>query len=318
MNKVISCLSGQFDEINKPYPKCVVLMSTYNGERYVECQIESILSQEFVDVHLLIRDDGSSDKTLNILQIIRDAYPERVTIISGKNVGIHKSFADLIRNTKVERYVAFADQDDRWDKDKLITGINALEKNNASFYSSAARLVNQELIPLNETTACPEKSYYYMSANSKVLTPGTQGCTIVLKDDLFNQIRDRDYPDCYGHDTWLTIVAYLLSDCLYDDQPHMDYRQHNASWTGNRSNKIKQFFVRVKFFIRGLERYERLSKDILERYEDVLNEKDKDVLRCIAEKSHSIRGRVSALHKYKFGKYGIPENLMFKLYYIFS
>lgn len=297
---------------------CEVLMSTYNGEKYVECQIESILSQKGVNISLLIRDDGSKDNTVKILKRYQEVYPGKIRIIEGENVGIHKSFASLIENAKGLDYVAFSDQDDRWDNNKLLVGILELRKHSASFYSSAARLVDQDLKDLGMTTANSAKYEYYMCSNSKALTPGSQGCTIILDKQLFNLIRERDYPLSYGHDTWITIIAYLTSNCLYDNQPHMDYRQHSESWTGNRSKRIKQFFIKVKFFVEGMQRYEHIAQDILRRYGDALDANNRNVLMSIAEKDKGMGKRVSALHKLKFGKYGAIENFVYKIYYIFS
>ncbi len=318
MSKVVSCnLKNKAIEDERKFD-CEILMSTYNGEKYIDCQIESILSQKDVNVKLLIRDDGSKDNTVEIIKKYQEKYLDKIELIEGENVGIHRSFASLIDQAKGLEYIAFADQDDRWDRDKLITGILALKQNKASFYSSAARLVDQELNELGTTTSAASKYKYYMCTNSKVLTPGAQGCTIILDNKLFDLIRKKGYPNDYGHDTWITIVAYLMSNCLYDDQAHMDYRQHNESWTGNRSKKIKQFFVKVGFFFKGLERYEKLSKDVLQRYRDILDSNSIEVLTCIAEKDKSLLKRASNLYHYKYGKYGKIEDVVYKIYYIFS
>lgn len=318
MNKVVSGSLCEEACINQEVFECEVLMSTYNGEKYVECQIDSILAQKNIDVKLLIRDDGSKDNTLEILKLYQDRHPDKIRIIEGENVGIHQSFANLIENAMGLKYIAFSDQDDRWDENKLLTGILELKSNNASFYSSAARVVDQELNEIGMTTADPLKYKYYMCTNSKILTPGSQGCTIILDKNLFNLIRERGYPANYGHDTWITVVAYLTSNCLYDERPHMDYRQHNASWTGNRSKRFKQFFVRCRFFLKGLSRYEQIAKDILNRYEDLLDEDTVRLLMCIAEKNENLVRRMKNLHAYHFGKYGAAENLVYRIYYLFS
>lgn len=317
MNKVVSGrLSSEVYKDQEVF-ECEVLMSTYNGEKYVGCQIDSILAQKNVKVKLLIRDDGSKDNTLKILKLYQDKYPDRVKVIAGDNVGIHQSFANLIEKAEGLKFIAFSDQDDRWDENKLLTGILELNRNKASFYSSAARLVDNELNEIGMTTADPSKYKYYMCTNSKVLTPGSQGCTIILDQNLFELIRQRGYPATYGHDTWITIVAYLLSNCLYDDQPHMDYRQHNESWTGNRSKHVKQFFLRCRFFIKGLSRYEYIARDVLNRYEDVLDENTARMLACIAKKDENLARRMKDLRTYHFGKYGAAENFVYKIYYLF-
>ena len=97
-----------------------VLMSTYNGERYIRRQIDSIMAQTGVEVYLLIRDDGSEDSTVSIIQEYVEQYPDRIQIVIGKNIGWKKSFIQLLRMAGNFDYYAFADQDDYWFPDKEI------------------------------------------------------------------------------------------------------------------------------------------------------------------------------------------------------
>ena len=92
-----------------------ILMSTYNGEKYLEEQVKSIISQDYTDWHLYIRDDGSTDNTVNLIKkIVRDN--EKITFLNEnkpKNLGVTGSFMDLLANTKAQYYM-FSDQDDYW------------------------------------------------------------------------------------------------------------------------------------------------------------------------------------------------------------
>lgn len=96
-----------------------VVMSTYNGEKYLKEQIDSILSQEGVDVRLYIRDDGSSDRTTDILASYQEH--KNVKIEKGNNLGFAKSFLTALDECDEADYYAFSDQDDVWEKDKLST-----------------------------------------------------------------------------------------------------------------------------------------------------------------------------------------------------
>lgn len=98
-----------------------VVMSTYNGEKYLKEQIDSILSQEGVDVRLYIRDDGSSDRTTDILASYQEH--KNVKIEKGNNLGFAKSFLTALDECDEADYYAFSDQDDVWEKDKLSTAI---------------------------------------------------------------------------------------------------------------------------------------------------------------------------------------------------
>ena len=95
--------------------KVLILLSTYNGERYIKEQIESLLKQENVKVSILVRDDGSTDGTINIL----NEYQKQGKLkwYTGENLKPAKSFMNLVENAPEYEYYAFCDQDDVWLKD---------------------------------------------------------------------------------------------------------------------------------------------------------------------------------------------------------
>lgn len=295
---------------------CTVLLSTYNGERYIEKQIDSILDQKNVDIKLLIRDDGSSDNTLSIIDKYIQKYSSRIKLLQGKNVGIHKSFRELVKQCDVDDFICFADQDDIWDNDKIHFAISVMKSKDAHFYSSASRLYSDDSSLLG-TTAAPSKYKYYMESNSKALTSGCQGCTMVLSKKFFEFVRERVYPDTYGHDTWITIVAYYFTKCIYDEQCHMSYRQHDKSWTGNRTKKFRQLFVEFKFYLKGLKRYRTIANDLLSYYDDILSSEDKQILKAITGENMTKMQKLKTIFKYKTGKYGFFENLIYRMYYLF-
>ncbi len=105
-----------------------ILMSTYNGEKYLEEQVKSIISQDYTDWHLYIRDDGSTDSTVNLIKkIARDN--EKITFLNEnkpKNLGVTGSFMDLLANTKAQYYM-FSDQDDYWMEDKISATLRKMQ-----------------------------------------------------------------------------------------------------------------------------------------------------------------------------------------------
>ena len=290
---------------------CSVLMSTYNGEKYIREQIDSILCQEGVDVNLYIRDDGSRDKTRIILKEYSGKY-NNIHVIEGENLGIHKSFAELMKVPDLKGYIAFSDQDDVWDKDKLSSAIHKLNYFNAEFYSSASRLVDSNLFDLMRTTANSKEYRHYIIGNNKILTPGVQGCTIVISNSLFKKLTSSPFPDYYGHDTWITIVAFYLCNCYYDICPHMSYRQHDASWTGNRKNRFAQLKREYHFFMEGMNRYAKIAKDLLSYYSDDLNEDDQRFLMILAKPNKTIKEKLHLIFCKNFNKYGFLKNAIFK------
>ena len=96
-----------------------VIMSTYNGEQYIRQQLASILEQTYKGIQVLIRDDGSSDKTVEILHEYQSRYPN-IQYYTGNNMGAAQSFYDLLKHVPMEAdYIAFSDQDDVWLEGKV-------------------------------------------------------------------------------------------------------------------------------------------------------------------------------------------------------
>ena len=106
----------------KEFPTVCVYMSTYNGEKFLQQQIDSIFQQKNVNVTLLVRDDGSTDRTVDIIK----AQKQKIVLLEGMNIGAENSFMELLYYEQDADYYAFSDQDDVWMPDKLCTAIGKL------------------------------------------------------------------------------------------------------------------------------------------------------------------------------------------------
>ena len=123
----------------------LVILSTYNGEKYLREQIESVLKQENVKISILVRDDGSTDNTCNILE----EYEKKGLLrwYTGKNLKPAKSFIDLIFHaTNDFDYYAFCDQDDFWYFKKIYSAIEQMENNNDSIDIPKVCYCNLEVV----------------------------------------------------------------------------------------------------------------------------------------------------------------------------
>ena len=96
----------------------MVLLSAYNGEKYLDTQLQSLREQIYEHVRVIVRDDGSTDNTIKILEKWHNKYPEWLTWYSGTNIGYKKSFITLLYDAPESDYYAFCDQDDFWKEDK--------------------------------------------------------------------------------------------------------------------------------------------------------------------------------------------------------
>lgn len=142
--------------MNEQY-KLAVLLSTYNGEQYINQQLQSILNQTIKrHVTIIVRDDGSTDKTIDIIKKIQKDH-NNIILLTGKNIGLVQSFF-LLLNYGIKKkydYLAFSDQDDYWLPDKLARAVNLLNKENSNLpllYGSCSYLTDKFLQKSGETT----------------------------------------------------------------------------------------------------------------------------------------------------------------------
>lgn len=212
--------------------KVIVVMSTYNGERWLQEQIESILHQQDCQVELLVRDDGSEEAQLSVLREYERCG--KLRLICGENLKPAKSFLEAVKRTGEADFYAFSDQDDVWLPDKLSAAVRALEKvdntcPNAYFCNLTAvdqnkKVLTPRLLPRQAVT-----EYRQILVRS----PHVFGCTMVFNRALRDVIAERPLPrTLFMHDLWTALIAASMGKLLYDSEPHILYRQHGNNCVG--------------------------------------------------------------------------------------
>ena len=223
--------------------KVAVLMSTYNGEKYLREQIDSILAQEGVNVTLYIRDDGSSDSTIDIIKDYLK-HNNKVKLDIGKNMGVGNSFMQLVYDVGDEfDYYAFADQDDVWYSNKLAKAIEIIGNiEEPRLYGS-----NQELIDKDKgRLGLRYSSDFHMvtEVESVFQINHISGCTLVFNRRLRNllcEVNRRPTGLLLNnriHDVWVVNVAALYGGLIYDVNAYIGYRQHDNNVIGAYSHGI--------------------------------------------------------------------------------
>lgn len=246
-----------------------VLLSTYNGEKYLVEQLNSILHQENVEINIFARDDSSTDLTINILNKYNIRY------YRGNNIGAKNSFFDLIKKVPLNtEYYAFSDQDDIWLKDKLFIAIQKLEKtiNVPSVYFCERKLLIGDA---EKNVTCCNESIKFPNVFFKSVAAG---CTIVLNKKMMLLLKQ--YTPLYAamHDSWIIILASLFGNVIYDKRPHILYRIHDNNVVGlskSTGDRIKEFIRRILKDDDCTLKRSLLSKDLLKGYYKELNKIDK-------------------------------------------
>lgn len=267
--------------------KISVLMSTYNGEKYIADQIDSILAQTgLFNVQICIRDDGSTDAT----QVILEKYASKNLIkwYSGKNIGPSRSFIDLLLKNTGSDFYAFSDQDDFWFPQKLESAIKMLiksDKKHPALYCSNADIVDQHLKSLDRVVYKhrPATDFYTLSCAGGLL-----GCTMVFNDSLAKAVQKLDkLPErgIYLHDFFVSLLcASLNGKIIYDSRPQLSYRQHQGNVVGVPAN----FFEIIKNRLYGIITPSKISiaqqaQTILDVYHGQLQKDNSDWLQKVAD-----------------------------------
>lgn len=229
-----------------------ILMSTYNGAKYLREQMDSILAQTVMYhsdwfVEIVIRDDGSTDETIKILEEYSVKYP-RLSYYKGENEGVVRSFFDLICNTPDEvDYIALADQDDLWMPEKLECALMALSKEENSqplLYCGSTYLVDDRLRPIKGLSSHAIRPSFGNALVENICT----GCTAVFNAALRDIIKLQIPEFTPMHDWWLYLLSACLGKVYYDTEPHMYYRQHGSNTVGVSTTYRHEFINRLKRF----------------------------------------------------------------------
>lgn len=224
----------------------LVLMSTYNGEKYIKTQLDSILAQDYKDINILIRDDGSTDSTPDILEMYSSKYAA-IDWYRGENIGVKKSFFELMLNADRNiDYYAFADQDDKWLNQKISRAVCILKKyspKEATLYCSDKIIVNENLNTIHVTV---DRLVKNTSFGNALVQNICTGCTAVMNRRLLEMICQ--FPPQYVimHDWWFYLVASCFGNVYYDQQSYILYRQHGKNTLGAMLNKKELFIYRMK------------------------------------------------------------------------
>lgn len=230
----------------------LVLMSTYNGERYMGEQLDSILGQEKCGVRLLIRDDGSTDATRELLRKYRNGPSGKqiLPLMEGENIGAVQSFFALLR-AAVEfpyEYYALADQDDIWLADKLFTAVNAIgQEEQPCLYASAVQPVNGRGNCIPAGIRYPQMRPAFGNALVENICTG---CTCVMNRQMLLLAAEKVPEFTVMHDFWLYLLASAFGRVVYDEQPHILYRQHGGNTVGMAATAFENYKRRLRNFKR--------------------------------------------------------------------
>lgn len=220
-------------------PELEILMATWNGARFLEEQLESLFCQTLDKFRLIIRDDASTDSTLDIVEKYKMRYPGRVVIYRNQaRLGPCRNFS-LLAKQSTAPYVAFCDQDDIWRKDKVAVSLAALKGAEKKHGTETPVLTFSDMTLIDENRNVLVHSLWKAghidprgaSLGNMLVQNLVTGCTAMANRSLIFEASPIP-EDAQMHDVWLGLVAAAFGVLIPVNESLVQYRQHDANAVG--------------------------------------------------------------------------------------
>jgi len=267
-----------------------ILLATYNGEKYLREQLESLLDQTYTNWHLIVRDDNSTDNTPAILEQYQKLYPGKIAILPNKgiNLGSVLNFNALLTFAQDAQYIMFCDQDDKWKKNKIETTFSKLRELEQQYGKAYPLLVYTNFQYVDEGMQVIESKkdfeinrikhfgFSHLLAHNPVY-----GCTTIINRALADKV-DSIPAQAENHDYWIALVAAAFGKLYYLPERTVLYRQHSRNVSGNFDNntfrkRFRRILVNKRNFKDAGNKYAMLTT-FKARYGNTLDKKLAHVL----------------------------------------
>ena len=293
--------------------RVAILLSTYNGSRFLREQLDSLLKQEGVDICIYARDDGSSDGTQEILE----EYRKRGVLewYQGMNLKPALSFKELMKKAPAADYYAFCDQDDYWLPEKLIRAITKLEGRNESepcLYCGKPNPVNERLEPIQKGTK--RQAIHADSFAARLVVRNAIGCTMVFNRKLLDEVNKSDPNYLEMHDIWTYEVCNVLDGYIYyDDSVPILYRQHANNTVGANIHFGKRWINRIKRFCKKDCQKSMTTRELYQIYQSTLNQEKRTDMELLLNYRRSLYGRLRVIKSDRYRTDSARMNRNFKI-----
>lgn len=294
-----------------------ILMATYNGELYIKNQLLSLQQQTYTDWRLWVRDDGSTDETLSIIETFI-AHDVRINLVSDElgSLGAGKCFLQLTHYATAD-YVIYCDQDDIWFEKKLeilheIAQIKLnLDKPGLVYCDGYAYSDKEGIITGSSISRVHAKNLRELL----FINAGYQGCSMLFNRNLCNMIKGYKADYFYMHDDITTLLAHAFGDVHFINKSLMLYRQHESNVTGNIQYGFAKLFKRVFSDSPVISRvhYDE-KKSFFDAYGSLLSQKEQLIFESyILFPGCSLLSRLSIIVRYRFSEGGCFLKLLIKV-----
>ena len=289
----------------------VVIISTYNGSKNIERQLDSIFNQTDVNVSAFVRDDCSTDRTIDVINRYVERSGNKIDIVSGENEGYAKSFWDALRQAPKASFYAFSDQDDVWNPNKLAKCISAMDRSSALPQLAYCKMTrtDQDLKPLDEQVNVLRPQEL---SKKLVLTQTYNYGAATVINQAARKLTCRHFPYSgkVPHDAWIGLLCYWFGEVHYVDEALYNWIRYDESVTGE-GTKLSGIKFRVKETISG-KTYYNISSDLLDHYSDLLTMEDRRFLTMMRDYRSSKEYKTALLSDKEFKRNTLSGTLLLK------
>ena len=294
-------------------PDVAILLSVFDGDRFIDAQLDSIAAQRGVRWSLTWRDDGSDPRRScgGRMAAFEARFPGQVFPLPAGRLGVGASYMTLLAQAPDAAYVAFADQDDVWLPEKLSRAVSRLKGvAEPALYCGRQRLLDADLTAIRLSAVPPRPLGF---ANALVQNVAT-GCTMVLNRAARAAVLAMPPPEGSLHDWWCyLVVAGVGGRLIYDREPFILYRQHDRNVVGSTGGQVTRAIRALRRgpgpFIDSLNRH--LHR--LETYRDRLTPENRAILDALkAARVAPLPRRLGAVLNAGVYRQGSAEDLMFR------
>lgn len=294
--------------------KVAVIMSTYNGESFIREQIESILEQTYKNIEIIVRDDGSKDKTVEIVKEYQKKY-KNIKLFEGENLGFVKSFFELLKLAEAD-YYSYADQDDIWIENKIELAVNSLnkldnKKPNMVFGNSDYYDENMHFIGSGEK----DKEYSFLQS---LFACVGQGMTMTVNKKTRDMIIENMPDSCFFHDWWTYILCVGLGNVEYNNVTTVKYRRRKQNATSEGQGYIRLLVWRIKnlLFKSGMKDIKQQMINFKKIYYSKLNDENKKILDLFSNEKYNFGKALKKVFYPKRIRRSLVDDLMLRVIFL--
>ena len=299
-----------------------IVMATYNGEMFIRDQLDSILSQTFTDWRLMVSDDCSTDRTINIVREYQELYPEKILLIENKEPSgsAQNNFYRALKYATAD-YIMLSDQDDVWLPNKVEVTFEVMKQLVKEYGNEIPLLVHTDLKVVDENLKVINNSIFDMQnmdsqrceLNNLLVQNIVTGCTMMINKETLKYLKETPKHSVM-HDMWIALIASAFGKIGFLDKSTILYRQHGKN--ANGAKNVKSF----NYLLRKVFHFQEVQQSLMKQYKQAdefrifFNEKLSKyqlyMLKTYASfDEKNVLERCFELHRYRLFKNGFIKKL---------